>query len=215
MQHNIENILKSITAITSSNIEIIAATKTVAIDKINLLPNFGIVNAGENRVQEFLSKYDAANKNIKWHFIGSLQTNKVKYIVDKVECINSVDRISLALEINKSCQKINKIMPVLLQINAGGENSKSGVKDINGLNELYNFIKQNCPFVKVVGLMPVLPINAKDSLYSDMHNLFKEFSKSHRNDITVLSMGMSDDYLSAIKHGATQIRLGSCIFGDR
>ena len=108
------------------DIKIVAATKTVPADKINMLPSFGITAAGENRVQELLDKFDAV-KGIEWHFIGALQTNKVKYIIDKVALIHSVDRKSLADEIDRQAAKHNLVSEVLIEINIGKEPSKSGV----------------------------------------------------------------------------------------
>ncbi|MCL2847985.1 MAG: YggS family pyridoxal phosphate-dependent enzyme [Firmicutes bacterium] len=195
-----------------NDIIILAATKTVSADKINELSSVDIYNAGENRVQELLAKYDAVS-SIIWHFVGTLQTNKVKYIIDKVALIHSVDRENLAIELNRQCQKINKIMPILLQINAGEEESKSGIR-VRELEALYNFIKLNCPFLEIQGFMPVLPYKADENLYKQMQQIFNRYISKDKN-IKFLSMGMSDDYLIAIKYGATIVRLGSCLFGER
>ena len=210
INNNIYNACKA-TGRSISNIKILAATKTVSSDIINLLPGNGITLAGENRVQEFITKVDAV-KNIEWHFIGSLQTNKVKNIIDKVSLIHSVDRVSLVDEIQKQSLKIGKVSKVLIEINAGEEDSKSGV-GFDGVAQLYDYVT-NQANVQAVGFMPVLPINASEHLYKKSQDIFEQYKKTDKN-IDALSMGMSDDYCLAIKHGATIVRLGSCLFGAR
>ena len=193
------------------DIKILAATKTVEPKRINELAKLGAALAGENRVQELLSKYNAV-KGVEWHFVGHLQTNKVKYIVDKVTLIHSVDRASLVDEINKQSKKIGKIMQVLIEINAGNEDSKSGVR-IGDIEPLYAHIN-TCANVQIKGFMPMLPIGASEDLYKKMQEVFVAYAKRDSN-INTLSMGMTDDYLTAIAHGATIVRLGSCLFGAR
>jgi len=195
----------------SSTVKLLAATKTVPAERINLLPELGITLAGENRVQEFLAKYEAV-KGIEWHFVGALQTNKVKYIIDKVSMIHSVDRVSLVDEINFRAKQHNVMMPILIEINAGCESSKSGVHEAQ-LEPLYQHVK-NCSNVSLQGFMPVLPIGAEESLYARMYGIFEEYAMRDPL-IKTLSMGMSDDYITAIKYGATLVRLGSCLFGER
>jgi len=211
VKRNIEFICKDIGR-NAADITILAVTKTVESDRINVLSNTGISVAGENRVQEFLSKYEVV-QGIKWHFIGTLQRNKIKFIIDKVDLVHSVDRVNLALELNCQCEKKGKIMPVLLQINVGDEETKGGV-NVSEIEGLYNFVKMSCPFLEVQGFMAVLPYGAGENLYKEMQEVFKLYSANDKN-IKILSMGMSDDYLTAIKYGATIIRLGSCIFGAR
>lgn len=214
---NVENINKNVQIACSecgrdaSSVTVLVATKTVEPQRINQLVGAGIVYAGENRVQEFCDKYDEV-KGLKWHFIGSLQTNKVKYIIDKVEMIHSVDRVSLIDEIDSRSGKIGKKMEILLEINAGQEESKSGV-GVQNLKALYEYAmqKQN---IKVVGLMPVLPIETDENLYKQMQQIFQQY-KAINSDIVHLSMGMSGDYQTAIKYGATIIRLGTIVFGER
>lgn len=195
-------------------ISILAATKMVEIAKINQLPLCGITLAGENRVQEFLQKYadSALTKDITWHFIGVLQTNKVKQIVDKVDMIHSVDRVALVDEIEKQAGKIGKVMNVLIEINAENEDSKSGVA-VKDLPNLYKYVKAQS-HLKLKGFMPVLPIDAPEKLYAEMFEIYEKY-RAIDPEISVLSMGMSDDYETAIKHGATIVRLGSCLFGQR
>jgi len=192
---------------------LVGATKTRTIETIEAATRLGLLVAGENRVQELLAKYKKV-EGLTWHFIGALQTNKVKYIVDKVDMIHSVDRIELANEINRRCEKINKVMPVLIEINIGREESKSGVKP-EDLIFLIEQVKQ-LPFVKVVGLMSVLPKFAEESLYKAMADLFLSVKNKFRDlDLRWLSMGMSDDYEIALKNGANLIRIGTLLFGKR
>jgi len=207
LKENVEKLLATI----ENKVRVVPATKTVAPEIINQLPNYGISEAGENKVQELLDKYDKV-QGISWHFIGNLQTNKVKYIVDKVVMIQSVDKISLAEEIDKRCQKINKIMDVLIEVNIGREESKGGVL-IENFNELKEFIlsKKN---LRLKGVMGVLPIDASDSLYKDIYQLQQSLQKEVPY-ADILSCGMSDDYIKAIENGSNMIRPGSILFGKR
>lgn len=216
MQQEIETIFANIERVKRENgiaypIKVVAATKTIDPDRISLLPSFGIDTAGENRVQELLEKYDAV-KGIKWHFIGSLQTNKVKYIVDKVDLIHSVDRRELADEIDRRSAKIGKTTDVLIEVNTGGEASKSGVA-FDCAEELASYVasKNN---VRLRGVMGVFPIGAPDELYEKLYDVFKKIRQTHPN-ADILSAGMSGDYLKAIEHGANLVRVGSAIFGKR
>ncbi len=195
------------------NVAVVGATKTKDIALIKEAAAAGLTIVGENRAQEFIAKYEKV-KGLSWHFIGALQTNKVKYIVDKVDMIHSVDRVFLAQEINKQCQKINKIMPVLVEVNIGGEETKSGVLP----DKLFDLIEEiiKYPYLKINGLMTVLPINASQDLYKKMNNLFLSTKASYPQlDIKWLSMGMSGDYITALRCGANMVRLGSVLFGER
>lgn len=193
------------------NVKIVAATKTRTADDINKLLNVGITAMGENRVQELLEKYDGI-KLKEIHFIGALQTNKVKYIVDKVSMIESLDRTDLADEIEKRCAKIDKTMDVLIEVNVGAEESKSGCEP-EKLFQLYQYVS-NLKHLRVRGLMSVLPIGAPEQLYSKMYDLFLKL-KSVCDSADYLSMGMSDDYEIALKCGANLIRPGTALFGQR
>lgn len=196
-------------SIDSGNIKILAATKTIAAEKINLLPSMGINLAGENRVQEFMDKYDAV-KGLHWHFIGALQTNKVKYVIDKVEMIHSLDRKSLADEIDRQARKMSMVADVLIEVNVGGELSKSGIAP-HGLSEFYDYCVSKAN-LRVRGLMSVLPKSADERLYDELYDLYKARCGGC---FDTLSAGMSGDYLTAIAHGANLVRLGSIIFGKR
>lgn len=217
LSQNIINVRDAIETICKQNnqdaksIKIVAATKMVPSDIIKTLPSYGIVSAGENKVQELLDKYDD-KINIDWQFIGSLQTNKVKYIIDKVSLIHSVDRMSLAEEISKQAKKINKTMEVLIEVNIGKEPNKSGVFEDN-LFSLCDCIS-SLDNIKLVGLMSVMPKICEELLYEKMHNLYRKMQGDYKN-IKYLSMGMSGDYLFAVKYGSNMVRLGSVLFGAR
>ncbi|HHW90289.1 MAG TPA: YggS family pyridoxal phosphate-dependent enzyme [Clostridiales bacterium] len=193
------------------DIKIIAATKAKTAKTINLLYDCGIRAIGENRVQEFLRKYPDLNKNFETHFIGQLQSNKVKYIIDKVSLIHSLDRVSLAQEIDKRAKQIGKITNALIEVNLG-EATKGGVP----VAEVLDFYKRmaDYPNIRVRGIMSVMPIDASDDKYGQMRKIY-DILKARSDDIEYLSMGMSDDYLKAIEHGANMIRLGRVILGER
>lgn len=215
-------------------VRIVPATKTVAPERINLLLDCGIDTIGENRVQELLEKYDRLDKRFKIHFIGKLQSNKVKYIIDKVEMIHSVDNLKLCAEISKRAMAIGKVMEVLCEVNIGYEESKSGVLPEN----LINFVKEASKFegIKIVGLMVIPPKNVtieqtekeenaptSQKVYNS-HIYFKKVKelsldilKEKLDNVSMreLSMGMSEDYCEAIECGATIVRPGRVIFGER
>ncbi len=192
-------------------VKIVAATKTRTAEEINELADYGITAMGENRVQELLSKYDGLRMK-EIHFIGALQTNKVKYIADKVCMIQSVDRSELIREIEKRCAALGKVMDVLIEVNIGQEASKSGcaVADLPALAEEVAAL----PHMRLKGLMSVLPIDAEDSLYDGMKKLFDKTAARYQN-VEYLSVGMSGDYEKAVMHGANMIRPGSLLFGAR
>ena len=208
-----ENVEKLLAFVKNADhpVKIVAATKTRSAEEINALAAYGITAMGENRVQELLAKYDGLKMN-EVHFIGALQTNKVKYIADKVCMIQSVDRIGLAAEIEKRCAAINKVMDVLIEVNVGGEESKSGCTE-NGLFPLLKQVSE-LSHLRIKGLMSVLPIDAADELYDKMKKLFDE-TRAKYPSAEYLSMGMSGDYAKAVAHGANMIRPGSLLFGKR
>lgn len=215
MKEEIAQIKARIDAVKSANgitrdIKIVAATKTVDPSRINELPKFGITEIGENRVQELLDKFDKV-QGLNWHFIGALQTNKVKYIIDKVKLIHSVDRESLADEIDRQAAKHGLITDVLVEINIGGEENKSGVSP-DGALKLMEYVAAK-EHINLRGVMSVFPIGAEDELYEKLHNFGKKAKELYGADI--ISAGMSGDYERAIKHGANVVRLGSAIFGKR
>lgn len=197
------------------DIKIMAVTKTVEPEIINIAVENGITLLGENRVQEFLSKKDFYDKKTDVHFIGHLQTNKVKYIINDVSMIESVDSIKLATEIDKQAKSGNIIMDILVEVNIGDENSKGGIHS----DELFELMYQISPLenVRVKGLMAIPPINAPEELYEKMYQLFIDIGNKKIDNISMdyLSMGMSNDYQTAIKYGSNIIRIGTGLFGKR
>ena len=196
----------------NKEVRLMAVTKTVPVDKINFAVSRGINLIGENRVNELLEKYDNLNKeNLEIHFIGSLQTNKVKYIIDKVNMIQSVNSVKLAEEINKRANLKNIIMDVLIEINIGGEESKTGVGESDYL-ELINIIK-DFKNIKIRGLMTIPPYEADAGKY---FNKMREIYNNIKNiKLEMLSMGMSEDFEEAIECGSDIVRIGRGIFGER
>ncbi len=202
---------------THDNITIVCATKTVPCEVMNDIYNqLGLGIVGENRVQELLSKYEDANLCKSWHFIGQLQTNKVKYIIDKVDLIQSVDRLNLAVEIDKQAKKISKTQDILVEVNMADEVTKGGATP----DEVFAFIDEieKLDNIRVKGLMSVLP-NLEDKAllgeyYKKLFNLYDEVKRC-KTGIEYLSAGMSGDWEIAVDNGANMIRLGSILFGKR
>lgn len=195
-------------------ITIVAASKTVDTESLKQLNGLGIDICGENRVQEFLNKYGKVDTN--WHFIGNLQTNKVKYIIDKISLIQSCNSLKLAKVINDLSLKINKISDILIEVNIAKEESKTGISEIELEKGLDDFlILKN---IRILGLMAVLPLtdaleNTK-KYYLQMRTLYDKI-KCRISTFKYLSMGMSNDYILAIQCGANMIRLGTALFGER
>lgn len=195
---------------------VIGASKTMPLERILFVrDNTDVKIFGENRVQELLEKY---TPDVRWHFIGQLQTNKVKYIIDKVELIHSVDRLSLLQEIDRQAKKHGKVQDILIEVNIGGEEKKGGVAPA----EVIDFAKEvdKYPSVRLKGLMSVLPNVEKDALdafYLQLSRLYDTLkqTKLDNADIRYLSAGMSNDYDVAVKYGANIVRLGRALFGER
>ena len=195
----------------------IAACKTQTADTVAefaaIAPEFIF---GENRVQELLEKY---SDKYRWHFIGQLQTNKVKYIVDKVELIHSLDRIELAKEIEKQAAKIGKVQGCLVEINMGGEATKGGVAPCDAAKFIESL--KEYPHIDVQGIMSVMPktddLGKLNSLYEELYGIFESVKGISQDNVHIkyLSAGMSGDYKIALGHGANMIRLGSILFGER
>ncbi len=199
-----------------SDVTVIGVTKTVSVDKIKELYDQGLKTFGENKVQELLPKIEALPKDITWHFIGNLQSNKVKQIVGKVALIQSVDSYKLLDEINKCANKLSIIQEILIEVNIGDEDSKGGINH-NELPKYFEYIKE-LTNVKVVGIM-CIPPNDDDSVeyFRKMRKIFIDNTliNSHNICMNVLSMGMSSDYDSAIIEGSTMVRIGQAFFGER
>jgi PLP dependent protein len=201
------------------DIKIIAVSKTIGPDVMMEVIGNGILDLGENRVQELCEKYDIINKECNWHLIGHLQTNKVKYIIDKVTLIHSVDSLELAKEIQLRASKISSIQEILIQVNVSGEESKFGLNPI----EVKDFIKEisTYPNVKIKGLMTIGP-NTEDKekirmVFRNLKKIFIDIKQENIDniDMDALSMGMSNDFEIAIEEGANIVRIGSAIFGQR
>jgi len=200
---------------SGEDIKIMAVTKTVPAEKVNFAVSQGITLLGENRVQEYLSKKDLYDKTAEVQFIGRLQTNKVKYIINDVTLIQSVDSLKLANEINRLAAKNSKVMNVLVEINIGGEASKSGVS-ADGLEELVWEISQ-LENVAVKGLMAIPPVGSGEDVFDKMNGIFLRVKEKSIPNVSmdILSMGMSGDYELAIKHGSNLVRIGTKLFGAR
>ncbi len=217
-----ENIEKAAQSVGKSadDITFLAATKTVDAETINHAISLGLRYIGENRVQELLSKYDSYDlDHASLQFIGHLQTNKVRQIVGKVDLIQSVDSEKLAREISRCSEKLGITTDILLEVNIGREENKSGVLP-EQLEELLEKVK-DIPAVKVRGLMAIPPIceNAQENckFFDNMRDIFLDIRTKNIDNISmdILSMGMSDDYQEAIRCGANMIRVGSALFGKR
>ena len=203
----------------SSEIRLMAVTKTVSPDKINEAIEAGCDLLGENRVQELLEKYESYDKRAEIHFIGRLQTNKVKYIVDKVSMIESVDSLKLANEIEKRCAKIGKIMDILLEVNIAEEESKGGFSadEIIAVSEKIS----DFPHLRLRGLMTIgrfgAEIEETRQYFKKMRHLLVDIRAKNIDNIyiNILSMGMSADYELAVSEGATIVRIGRGLFGAR
>lgn len=205
-----------------NEVTIVGVTKTVAPEKIKAMAACGIYDAGENRVQELLAKYQAPElegENIRWHLIGHLQTNKVKYVMDKVRTIQSVDSLKLAAEINRRTAALGVSADVLLEINVAREVSKYGVFPEQGVNFAAETLKY--ANLTIRGLMCVAPFveNPHDNrfFFRIMRNLFVDINNNMNDNIRMdcLSMGMTQDFEAAVEEGSTMVRIGTGIFGER
>ena len=216
IKKNYSKVIENIRSLDKEKrVTFLCATKTQTVEDINYLISLGCKCIGENRVNELLEKYEKYDKSAELHFIGTLQKNKVKYIIDKVSLIHSVDTLSLLEEIDKRASKIGKIMDVLLEVNSGREESKGGImpEDVCDFYEKAKEYKS----VRVRGLMTMAPRCDTKEEYMKYFTLTRElFDKLFSDDKdAILSMGMSESYMYAIEAGATLVRVGSKIFGER
>ncbi len=219
IKNNIMTIAKNVER-NPEDILLLGVTKTVDVNVIQEAIESGITEVGENKPQELQRKYDVIGDKVKWHQIGSLQTNKVKYIIDKVTLIHSLDRISLAEEIQKRAELCDLNIECLVQVNISGEETKHGLKK----NEVEGFIREcskRFDRIKIVGMMTMAPFDADDN---EIRKVFKGLKDLSEYILTLgikgvemreLSMGMSQDYKIAIEEGATIVRIGTSIFGSR
>lgn len=217
LKENIESVLNEIKDGNNlgEKITLVAATKTISADVINQAVSYGIQVVAENKVQEFREKTDKII-GAEQHFIGHLQTNKVKYLVGKVKLIHSVDNLKLAEEISRVAKNRNVIQDVLLEINVGGEESKSGCR----VDEAENFAEDVSKLsnINILGLMAMLPKSDDEKYIARLCLQMREIydtllSKGYK--FKYLSVGMSADYKTAIKNGSNTIRLGTKLFGQR
>lgn len=199
----------------SDTVKLMAVTKTVAPEAVNHAVKLGVSLLGENRVQEFLSKKDFYDKAAEVQFIGHLQTNKVKYIINDVSMIQSVDSVKLAAEINRLAENNGKMMDILCEVNIGGEVSKSGVNP----DRVYDILCEIAELknVCVHGLMTIPPPTDSDIFLAKMQELFHNMKdrKIEGINMDILSMGMTYDYAAAVKYGSSLVRIGTGLFGAR
>lgn len=200
-------------------VTLIAVSKTKPVSMIEELYQVGTRDYGENKVQELCDKYEVLPKDINWHLIGHLQRNKVKYVVDKACLIHSVDSLRLAETISQEAQKKGIAVPVLIEVNVAEEESKFGVK----VEETEELIRQisGLPGIRVQGLMTIAPFvedpEENRPVFSKLKKLYVDIKEKNIDNVSmnVLSMGMTNDYEVAIEEGATMVRVGTGIFGER
>ena len=204
---------------SESDVKLIAVSKTKPVEMLQCAYDAGMRDFGENKVQELIEKYDKLPSDIRWHLIGHLQTNKVKYIVDKTYLIHSVDSIKLAKEISKEATKKNVVVNILIEVNVAEEESKFGVS-LDKTEELIREIAM-LPNIKVCGLMTVAPFveNEEENrpIFAKLRQLFVDIKAKNIDNVfmEIMSMGMSGDYKIAVEEGATYVRVGTKIFGER
>lgn len=226
IQKNLEDVKKRIknaaemSKRSPEDITLIAVTKTHPVQMINEAIDLGVTDIGENKVQEILEKYDKVKKGVRWHLIGHLQTNKVKYIIDKVYMIHSVDSVKLMDEIERQAEKhgVSEIK-ILIQVNISGEETKFGIA-VGELDDMLRYAGK-LKHVKICGLMTILPkidVSVSNRLhFNNIYNKFIDISKNKYDNVNMefLSMGMSGDFEMAIEEGSNMVRVGTAIFGER
>jgi hypothetical protein len=214
--------IRNLRATLPENVRLIAVSKTHPLDVLMEAYNEGQRVFGENRVQELLPKYEALPKDIEWHLIGHLQTNKVKYIVPFVSLIHSIDSFKLLKEVNKEAARCNRVVDCLLQVYIASEETKFGLNDQELFDLLSNSEVQSFQNCRIIGLMGMATFTEnQDQVRTEFQHLFELFKKVKATfpflmpNFKELSMGMSNDYEIAIEEGSTLIRVGSAIFGER
>jgi len=222
---NLENVEKNIVLACQKSgrkreeITLIAVSKTKPVSLLEEAYQAGMRDFGENKVQEMCEKYDQMEKDIKWHMIGHLQTNKVKYLIGKTTLIHSVDSYKLACEIEKQAAKQDCIMDILVEVNIAEEETKFGLSEA----EVIELVKEiaKLPHVRIRGLMTVAPYVVDSEENRPFFRKIKQLSVDIDNQnidnvsMNILSMGMTGDYMVAIEEGATMVRVGTGIFGER
>lgn len=218
IKQNIDNIKKE--SNRQEDVNLMAVTKTVDVDKVLEAIDAGITDIGENKPQELARKYEIIGDKVRYHLIGTLQTNKVKYIIDKAYMIHSLDRIALCEEIQKRAEKIDKNINCLVQVNISKEESKHGLEEEAVIDFVKN-VSANYKNIHIKGLMTMAPFIDDDDeirkVFKSLKNLSLKINDLNLPNVEMdtLSMGMSHDYKIAIEEGATIIRVGTSIFGQR
>jgi len=211
-----ENYQKIINSLPE-NIGLVAVSKTYGIEAIREIYDLGQRVFGENKVQEILQKQPFLPSDIKWHLIGHLQTNKVKYIAEFIDTIESVDSEKLLREIDRQAEKYNRKIKILLQVRIAKEDTKTGMNIVETRELFYKFLQGYFKNVEITGLMGIASLTNNSQRIREefliLKNLFDELSKDRK--LSTLSMGMSGDYPLAIECGSTSVRIGSLIFGSR
>lgn len=203
----------------AEDVLLVAVTKLHTPAEINEAIDAGVTDIGENKVQEIMNKYDEV-KPVRWHLIGHLQTNKVKYIIDKVSMIHSVDSLHLAKEIDKRAAQSGLTMDILIQVNSALDENKFGITT-EETDQLISQIAEECPNVRIRGLMCIAPYeddtNDARPYFAAVKRIFDKYAaeKSERVDFKYLSMGMTNDFEVAVEEGSNLIRVGTAIFGYR
>tara|TARA_B100000768_G_scaffold181693_1_gene205817 strand:+ start:997 stop:1647 length:651 start_codon:yes stop_codon:yes gene_type:complete len=214
---NISENLKKIKKSIPKEVLLVAVSKTKPVDYLKIAYKSGQLDFGENKIQELILKHETLPKNIRWHMIGHLQTNKVKYIASFVYLIHSVDSLKLIKEINKQGKKINRIINILIQVDISNDSTKYGFS-MNEINKLLcDNIINNFNFISLKGFMGMASFTSNleiiENQFKSLNGLFEKHKSNY--SLTMLSMGMSGDYKIAIRNNSNIIRLGSNVFGKR
>ena len=226
IESNIKKIKDEITSICNDcgrnpeDVNLMAVTKTVDVDAVLEAIEAGITDVGENKPQELARKYEVIGDKVNWHLIGTLQTNKVKYIIDKVTMIHSLDREALCEEIQKRAEKIDRVIDCLVQVNISKEETKHGLyKD--DVVEFIKMVSEKYKNIRIRGLMTMAPFTENEDevreVFRSLKNLSLDIDKLNIPNVFMkyLSMGMSNDYKIAVEEGSTIVRVGTSIFGER
>ena len=226
IESNIKKIKDEIASICNDcgrnpeDVNLMAVTKTVDVDAVLEAIEAGITDVGENKPQELARKYEVIGDKVNWHLIGTLQTNKVKYIIDKVTMIHSLDREALCEEIQKRAEKIDRIIDCLVQVNISKEDSKHGLYEEDVIDFITN-ISNKYTNIRIKGLMTMAPFTENEDevreVFRSLKNLSLDIDKLNIPNVSMkyLSMGMSNDYKIAVEEGSTIVRVGTSIFGER